>query len=97
MTTMNNPKPVYRLIDSKGRVTIPKDLRDTTEMDCGDIVKLGMYKGSVIVKKVDVIELGDHSPEAIEAYVFAVVKTMPQNKQMELASCLFRLIEQGKS
>jgi len=94
---MNKQKPVYRLVDGKGRVTIPKEMRDTAEMEYGDIVRLGIYKGAVMVKKVDVIELGDQSPEAIEAYVFAAVKTMPQGKQVELASRLFKLIEQGKS
>ena len=94
---MNKQKPIYRLMDAKGRITIPKEMRETVEMESGDIIKLDTHKGTVMIKKVDIIEIGDQSPEAIEAYVFAAVKNMPQNKQMELASRLFKLIEQGKS
>ena len=94
---MNKPQTIYRLLDNRGRITLPREMRETAEMESGDIIKLGLYKGSIIVKKADLIELGDQSPEAIETYVFAAVKTMPQNKQMELASRLFMLIEQGKT
>ena len=34
-------KPVYRLMDGKGRVLIPKAMRDAAKMDYGDIVCLG--------------------------------------------------------
>ena len=37
---MNN-RPIYKLVDSKGRVLIPKMLRDAAKMEYGDIVRLG--------------------------------------------------------
>ena len=58
-------KPVYRLMDGKGRVLIPKAMRDAAKMDYGDIVCLGMTDGKITVRKVHVIEVGDQSPEAI--------------------------------
>ncbi len=57
-------KPVYKLIDGKGRVLIPKELRIAAGMDYGDIVHLVMSNGKVSVRKVDIIEVGDQSPEA---------------------------------
>ncbi|MCK9558809.1 MAG: AbrB family transcriptional regulator, partial [Candidatus Cloacimonetes bacterium] len=62
-----NGKPVYKLMDGKGRVLIPKEMRAATGMDYGDIVRLGMANGNVCVQKVDIIEVGDQSPEAVEA------------------------------
>ena len=35
-------KPIYKLMDSKGRVLIPKELRTASGMDYGDIVRLGL-------------------------------------------------------
>lgn len=35
-------KPIYKLVDGKGRVLIPKDLRTASGMDYGDIVRLGL-------------------------------------------------------
>ena len=67
-------KPIYKLVDSKGRVLIPKALRDMAKMEYGDIVRLGLADGKVTVRKVDIVEAGDQSPEAVEAYVRAAFK-----------------------
>ena len=91
---MNKPKPLYKLLDDKGRVLIPKELRDVADMRCGDIIRLGIQNGIVTAKKVDIIEVGDKSPEAVEAYVFAAIKTMGKDTQLSLASRLLTLMEQ---
>ena len=56
-------KPIYKLVDGKGRVLIPKALRDAAKMEYGDIVRLGLADGRVTVRKVDIVEAGDQSPE----------------------------------
>jgi bifunctional DNA-binding transcriptional regulator/antitoxin component of YhaV-PrlF toxin-antitoxin module len=62
---MSKAKPIYKILDDKGRVLIPKALRDAAEMEHGDIVRLGIQKGVVTAKKVDLVEIGDQSPEAV--------------------------------
>ena len=42
-------KPIYKLMDSKGRVLIPKELRIASGMDYGDIVRLELLSGRVSV------------------------------------------------
>lgn len=64
-------KPIYKLVDGKGRVLIPKEPRTASGMDYGDIVRLGLSNGTVSVQKINIIEVGDQSPEAVEAYVRA--------------------------
>jgi len=91
-----NGKPVYKLMDGKGRVLIPKEMRAATGMDYGDIVRLGMSNGKVCVQKVDIIEVGDQSPEAVEAYVRAAFKTMPDDTKISLISDLTNLLQQKK-
>jgi bifunctional DNA-binding transcriptional regulator/antitoxin component of YhaV-PrlF toxin-antitoxin module len=83
-------------MDGKGRVLIPKELRTATGMDYGDIVKVGICQGTVSVKKVDLIEVGDLSPEAVEAYVHAAIREMPEEKQISIAAKLLELVEQRK-
>jgi bifunctional DNA-binding transcriptional regulator/antitoxin component of YhaV-PrlF toxin-antitoxin module len=91
-----NGKPVYKLMDGKGRVLIPKEMRAATGMDYGDIVRLGMANGKVCVQKVDIIEVGDQSPETVEAYVRAAFKTMPDDTRISLISDLTNLLQQKK-
>lgn len=89
-------KPVYKLIDGKGRVLIPKELRIAAGMDYGDIVRLGMSNGKVSVHKVDIIEADHQSPDAVEAYVRADFKTMPDDTRLSLIAELTELLKQKK-
>lgn len=88
-----NKKPTYKLIDGKGRVLIPKELRTASGMDYGDIVRLGLADGRVSVQKVDIIEVGDQSPEAVEAYVRAAFKTMPNEVRLQFIGELTTLLQ----
>lgn len=88
-------KGVYKVLDDKGRVLIPRQLRNAAGMNHGDIIKLGVQKGVVTAQKVDLIEVGDQSPQAVEAYVFAAVKTMEKQTLLSLAARLIALIEEN--
>lgn len=89
-------KPVYKILDEKGRVLIPKELRAAAEMEHGDIVRLGVQKGVVTAKKVDLIEIGDQSPEAVEAFVRAAIRDMPEETLISIAARLLDIIEKRK-
>ena len=86
-------KPIYKLVDGNGRVLIPKNLRDAAKLEYGDIVRLGLTDGKVTVRKVDVVEVGDQSPEAVEAYVRAAFQSMPDAVRVELIGELSALLQ----
>ena len=86
-------KDVYRLIDAKGRVYLPKELRDALGLEPGGFVKLAADGCDLRVKKVHLIEMGDPSQEAVEAYVSAATARMSREKQIELAA---RLLERAR-
>lgn len=88
-------KPVYKLMDGKGRVLVPKDMRIAAGMNFGDIVKLGVLDGRVMVRKVEIIEAGDQSPEAVEAFVRSAFKTMRDDIRISLISELSKLLQQN--
>ena len=81
-------KPMYRLVDGKGRVLIPKSMREAAKLEYGDIVCLG-----ITVRKVEVIEVGDQSPEAVEAYVRTAFQFMPDSLRLDLIGELSRLLQ----
>ena len=89
-------KPIYKIVDDKGRVLIPKALRTAAEMENGDIVRLEIQKGVITAKKVDLIEVGDQSPDAVEAFVRAAIRDMPEETQIGIAARLLELVEQRK-
>lgn len=49
-----------------------------------------------IMKTKAVVEMGDQSPEAVEAYVRAAIKRMPDDTQLSLITDLTELLKQRK-
>ena len=89
-------KAVYKLVDSKGRVYLPRELRDGLKLDCGDFVKLTAEEAQLSLRKVHLIEVGDQSPEAVEAYIEAAAAAMPREKQVALAALLLEKQRKGE-
>lgn len=89
--------PVYKLLDEKGRVLIPLDMRQKAEMEKGDIVKVTLSSGKIVISKVDIVESGKQDSETVEAYVHAAVKTMSHEKQVALAAKLLKLVQEGET
>ena len=87
-------KPVYKLLDEKGRILIPKEFRQMAELESGDIVKLSMSSGKIVVSKVDIVEMGSQDPQAVEAYVNAAVKHMSPATQVALAARILKFAQQ---
>jgi hypothetical protein len=71
-------------------------MRDAARMGYGDIVRLSIQQGIVTAKKVELIEVGDQSPEAVEAFVHAAIREMPEDTQIAIAARLLELVEQRK-
>ncbi|MHB1394546.1 MAG: AbrB family transcriptional regulator [Clostridia bacterium] len=89
-------KPIYKIVDGKGRILIPKEMREAARIGFGDIVRLSIQQGIVTAKKVELIEVGDQSPEAVEAFVHAAIREMPEETQIAIAARLLELVEQRK-
>ena len=87
-------KQVHKLLDEKGRILIPKEFRQMTEMECGNIVKLSVSGGKIILSKVDIVEMGSQDPETMEAYVNAAVKQLNPAKQVALAARILKFAQQ---
>ena len=85
-------KPVYKVLDEKGRVLIPLEMRQKAEMEKGDILKVSINSGKIVISKVDILEVGKQ--DAVEAYVNAAVKTMSHEKQVALAARILSLAQQ---
>lgn len=88
-------KDVYKIVDEKGRVLIPFELRKKAELEKGDIVKVSLSSGKITVAKVDIIEPGKQDADSVEAYVNAAVKNMPHDKQVALAARILKLAQDG--
>ena len=77
-------KNIYKIVDYHGRVYLPKAMRDATDIEHGDIVRLGLENGNIAVGKVCLVEVGDHSGEAAEEFMVANFRRMSPQRQSEI-------------
>jgi len=75
-------KPVYKLLDEKGRVLIPLEMRQKAEMEKGDILKVSINSGKIVISKVDILEVGKQDAEAVEAYVMSHEKQVAHDARI---------------
>ena len=85
-------KEFYQIIDSRGRVYLPKQLKDMFTLNNGDIIKWILKDQQLQLQKVLLIEVGDQSEDALEAYVSAVLPTLSRDRQLALAAQLLKQI-----
>ena len=71
-------KNSYKVIDSKGRVYLTKELRDKLNVDIGDIVKVEFNKNNINIKKIEIIE----TPKA--EFTIKNVNKMDKRKYIEI-------------
>ena len=81
-------KPYLKVFDELGI-----EPNEAAKLEYGDIVCLGMAGGKITVRKVEVIEVGDQSPEAVEAYVRTAFQFMPDSLRLDLIGELSRLLQ----
>jgi len=87
-------KPVFKIIDAKGRVTIPKAVRENSGIASGDVVTIIRGRGSIVVKKAFVLEEDKLSLSAKEAYAQAVLRELPQERLVVLLELAVRLLQE---
>lgn len=77
-------KPVYKLLDEKGRILIPKEFRQMAELESGDIVKLSVSSGKIMVSNASPAVLG-HLSKNIR---IAVLKTPLVDEDVGIAASI---------
>ena len=91
-------KAIYKILDDKGRITIPVDYRKAFGLRLGDVVKVAPdSKGNGIsISKAEVVDFDSEDPEITQACIHAAVRTLSMGQKLELAASLLSLMSERK-
>lgn len=83
-------KVIYKVIDYRGRITLPWEFRKFLGIKGGDIIKLETDNDriQINVSKMDLVEIGKQDPETVKAYMNAAVKAMTPEERIAFAAQL---------
>ena len=80
----------YKVLDERGRITIPLDYRKEAGLCPGDVIRLSLDAETrrIVISKADVMEYEKEDPEMLEACIYAAVRTLTREKKVALAASL---------
>ena len=92
-----NSKPIFKIVDAKGRVTIPKAARESAGIESGDVVTIMVGRGNITVRKAIVLENNKMPMAAKIAYAETVAREMSDDALTDLLELAIRLLQERKS
>lgn len=90
---MKNKKKIYKILDSQGRVVLPRELREEVDIKKGDIIEFSVRDNAIIVEKLDVIKLNDDSLESLLNTVISTAKKLDKGSLLMLTKKLVEFAE----
>ena len=75
------------------RITIPPEMRMFLELCPQDTIKFEKISGGIAIRKVNLFEVGDHTPEARNSYAFASIAHMGRTELMEALRLILKSLE----
>lgn len=84
---------MIRILDARGRITIPKEIRDLANIQSDDIVKMIPDEGSILIRKVGVQDyLGNTQKELIDNIQNALA-LLSKTKRIKVAKSIIGSLE----
>ena len=90
-------KPIFKIVDNRGRITIPKAARENVGIANGDVVAITVGRGSITVKKAIVLEDHKMPMDAKIAYAETIAREMSEEALTDLLELAVRLLQEYKS
>ena len=91
-------KVTYKVLDDKGRVTIPLETRKGLGLCPGDVIRVAWNgdKSEVSLSKAEVVDFDKEDPEVLETCIYAAVRTLTKEKKVALAASLLSPMAEGE-
>lgn len=93
LKAMKNTKKIYKILDSQGRVVLPRELREEVDIQKGDILELSVRDNAIIVEKLDVVKLNDDSLDSLLNTVISTAKKLDKGSLLMLTKRLVEFAE----
>lgn len=93
LKAMKNTKKIYKILDSQGRVVLPRELREEVDIQKGDIIEFSVHDNAIIVEKLDVVKLNDDSLDSLLNAVISTAKKLDKGSLLMLTKRLVEFAE----
>lgn len=86
-------RSVIKIIDDKGRIVIPKELREIASLKTGDVIKIKATKKSITLRKVGIVDYEENSLNDTESVIDNALFSLPEDRRLNIAKKVIDSIE----
>ena len=86
-------KSEVKILDDKGRLSISKNLREALQFESGDVLKIQVKDGGLLVRKVGILDYEGSSDKEIMSNIQNAFNSLSKSKKLTLAKKVIKMIE----
>lgn len=86
-------KSEVKILDDKGRLSISKNLREALQFESGDVLKIQVKDGGLLVRKVGILDYEGSSDKEIMSNIQNAFNSLSKSKKLTLAKKIIKMIE----
>ncbi len=94
---MKQTQTALKVLDDKGRLVIPKDLRDFTSFQSGDVIKIIASPQEIILRKVGIVDHTSNDDKDIEASIHNAFNALSIKRQIAIVKHVIETLERNQS
>lgn len=92
----NECQNAIKIIDDKGRIVIPKELREIASIKVGDVIKISATKKSITLRKVGIVDYEEKSPQDTESVIDNALLSLSEDSRLKIAKKVIDSIERNE-
>lgn len=86
-------KSEIKILDDKGRLSISKNLREALQLESGDVLKIQVKDGGLLVRKVGILDYEGSSDKEIMSNIQNAFNSLSKSKKISLVKKIIKMIE----
>ena len=94
---MKQNNVLVKVLDDKGRIAIPKELRDIASFESGDVIKIIATPTEITLHKVGIVDHISNDTQDIESSIKNGFNALPLNRQIVIAKSVIETLERTQS
>lgn len=86
-------KKFYKIIDDKGRIQLPNEIKKEADLSNGDIVTITADGMLIKIQKTEIIDLRSESKDMLEARIVAAFKLLDKKDEKKVMKRIIEISE----
>ena len=86
---------ILKIIDARGRLTLPKEIREQVGFQDGDVIKLSVNNNSIVLTKVGILDQQGNTINELKMNIHNALSYMEEKERLQVIELILKTLERG--